>query len=101
MKKQNFIYVVTKNDDLELPEFYDDTLKGLSEMTGYSFDCLFKAFKRGSIFDGKYRINKVMLDDKFDDFDSFEDYDIFCKKLLLQKSSPSSLDLFKAYCCGV
>ncbi len=101
MKNTKFIYVISKRDDLELPEFYADTLKELSAMSGYGFDCLRKACKRGSLIDNLYQIKKVQLDDKFDDIDSFDDYDVFCKRLFLKKSHPVSLDLFRAYCYGV
>ena len=101
MKNKKFIYVISKKDDLELPEFYADTLKELSVMSGYGFDCLLKACKRGSLVDKLYQVKKVPLDERFDDKDSFEDYDIFCKRLFIKQSNPTSLDLFMAYCCGV
>lgn len=99
MKKSNYVYVVSKRDDYELPEFVADTLKELSLMTGYKIITLFQACDRGSLIDGMYQVKKIRTD-IFDDANSFEDYSIFCEKMLLKKSRPLSLDLFRAYCLG-
>lgn len=97
MKK--YVYVLSKNDGYALPEFVADTLKELSEMTGFKFMTLYQALVRNSLINGKYLIEKVKIDN-FDDVTSFDDYNTFCERMMLRKNRPVSLDLFRAYCFG-
>ena len=99
MKKRNFVYVLSKRDNYELPEFVADTLEELSVLTGFSFNCLYMACVRNSLINNVYQIKKVKTD-TFDDVDSFEDYNDFCERLMIKKNLPQSLDLFRAYCFG-
>lgn len=97
MKKRDYVYVVSKVDDKELPEFVADTLEELSAMTGFSLMCLYKACVRHSVIAGIYQVEKIDIN-TFDDVDSFEDYNTFCKRLMIKSSNPDSLELFRLYC---
>lgn len=99
MKNTNYVYLLVKNDDLELPIFVADTLEELSNMSDIPFMTLYQACVRNSVIQTRYRVRHVDIRDPEERF-LFKDYKDFCKQNNLKESKFSSLQRFRAYCYG-
>ena len=100
MKKNYYEYLFVKADELELPMLIADSLEELSILSGFNFDCLWKAICRNSIIAGQFRVRKVDIRDPEEKF-SWEEYKVFCKREGLKESYFKSLQQFRNECFGV
>lgn len=98
--KSNFVYVLTRDDTLELPLIVEDTLEEISKKFNISFWILFRHCADNSVIKGGYRIRKVDIRDPLEKF-TFDDYDRFCIENLLKKTDFKSLQRFRQTCFGV
>lgn len=100
MKDKNCVYIMTKNDDLELPMVVTDTLEEMSFLTGFSIWSLFRHLVKNSVINKKYRIRQVDVRDPEEKF-QFDEYKKFCKKVGISPANFESLKRFRRDCFGV
>lgn len=93
----NFVYLLVTADKFELPVMEADTIKELSEMTGYSQGTIKSAIFRASVLDNKFRIVKVDIREPEEMFTEKE-YIKYCKENKLEVKSFDSIIKFKDYC---
>ncbi len=99
MKSKNCVYLLTTNDNLELPVFVADTLDEISKKFNIPYFVLYRHCERNVPIANKYRIRQVDIREPFERF-LFKDYKDFCKQNNLKESKFSSLQRFRAYCYG-
>lgn len=97
MKNKGFLYVLTNDDVLELPQIVTDTLDEMSKLSGIPFFILYRHCLSNRPIMKMYRIRKVDIRDPEEKF-SFDDYDKFCKDYSLPMTNFKSLQLFRSYC---
>lgn len=99
MKKNYYVYSLVTADKFEWSVASADTLEELSKISGYSFDCLYKACKRKSVINNMYRVRKIDIRDVGENF-NFEEYKAYCKKHKLKESNFASLQQYRQFCYG-
>lgn len=99
MKNNELYIMVDFNDRYEFPICVADNISELSKISKYNFDALYKALKRGTLVEKKYRVIKVQIEtpsvERFNDILGYKQY---CKSNGLKESSFESLDMYHKEC---
>lgn len=94
------VYVLCKNDELQLPIIVTDTLQEMSLFTGYAFTTLFQAYLRKSIIAKRYLLLKVNIEEPEDKFNNLEEYLRYCSVHNLKPNRLTTLDEYREVCFG-
>ena len=99
MKNKNYVYVLTKNDDLELPMIVADTIEEISILSKIPYFILYRHCRNNRSIFNQYRIREIDIRDPEEKF-VFEEYNNFCLKENLSPSHFKSLMRFRRECFG-
>ncbi len=99
MRNKNCVYILTKNDNLELPMIVADTLEEISVLYNIPICTLYRHCISNRPICDKYRVRMVDIRDPEEKF-VFDEYNRFCLKENLVPSNFKNLMRFRRECFG-